>query len=202
MLPHPLSNPTPTRQNESVSMRLLRYVPATCLALALCALVAGCASGPTIRTSYEPAADFTRFKSFALNHPNHPTPVSGGVDPFMVFRLRQMVYSQLKAQSYTPASFDQAQLLVTVNAETRTHTEASPAGPYGYGYGYGYSHYDVETTPTLLLSIDLVDAKTQAVVWHGTGEILTRSQPDEAELWGLVQAILARFPPTGSVENE
>ena len=76
-----------------------------------------------------------------------------------------------------------------------THTEASPGAPYGYGYGY--SGYDVETTPTLLLTVDLVDASTKGVVWHGSGEMIARTQPEEAELWQLVQAILARFPPTG-----
>src|SRR5688572_13643171 len=121
-----------------MKMKLVRFLPAVCLALVLCGLVAGCASGPSVRTSFEPTADFSRLKTFALNHPNHPTPVSGGVDPFMVFRLRQMVYGQLKAQNYTPAAFDQAELLVTVNAEARTHTESTPGGPYGYGYGYSY----------------------------------------------------------------
>jgi len=177
---------------------LTRFLPAACLALALCGLSAGCATGPSVRTSFEPSTNFSAFKTFALNHPNHPTPSPGGVDPFMVFRLRQMVYAQLKAQNYTPTPFDQAQLQVTVNAEARTHTEAYPAGrPYGYGYGYGYSSYDVETTPTLLLTVDLVDSKTKAVVWHGSGEMVARTTPDEAELWQLVQAILARFPPTG-----
>ncbi len=179
----------------------IRWLPPACLAVTLCGLTAGCASGPAVRTSFEPSADFTRLKTFALNHPNHPTPVSGGVDPFMVFRLRQMVYSQLKAQNYTPAAFDQAQLLVTVNAETRTHTESTPSGPYGYGYGYGYGYRDVETTPTLLLTVDLVDAQTKAVVWHGSGEIITHAAPDETELWRLVQAILARFPPTGAASE-
>ncbi|HEY6724899.1 MAG TPA: DUF4136 domain-containing protein, partial [Polyangiaceae bacterium] len=46
-------------------------------------------------------------------------------------------------------------------------------------------------------TVDLVDAQTKAVVWHGSGEIITYSAPDETELWRLVQAILARFPPTG-----
>jgi len=174
---------------------LTRFVPAACLALALAGLSSGCATGPSVRTSFEPSANFSAFKTFALNHPNQPTPSPGGVDPFMVFRLRQMVYAQLKAQNYTPAPFDQAQLQVTVNAEARTHTEASPGAPYGYGYGY--SGYDVETTPTLLLTVDLVDSATNGVVWHGSGEILARTAPDEAELWRLVQAILARFPPTG-----
>jgi len=182
---------TPCRMKTAA---MLQLAPVACLVVALCGLTAGCASGPSVRTSYEPTANFASFKTFALNHPNHPTPVSGGVDPFTVFRLRQMVYSQLSAQHYQPAPADQAQLLVTVNAEARTRTESMPSGP---GYGYGYSAYDVETTPTLLLTVDLVDNATKGVVWHGSGEIVAHSRPEDAKLWELVQAILARFPPTG-----
>ncbi|HEU5076994.1 MAG TPA: DUF4136 domain-containing protein [Polyangiaceae bacterium] len=171
---------------------LTKFVPAACLALALCSVGTGCASGPSVRTSYEPTTNFASFKTFALNHPNHPTPAPGGVDPFTVFRLRQMVYSQLAAQNYTAAPFDRAQLLVTVNAEARTHTEATP----NHSYHYGYYGTEVRTTPTLMLTVDLVDAASKALVWHGSGEIVAHGRPDEAELWGLVQAILARFPPT------
>ena len=40
-----------------------RFVRAACLALGLaaCGLSLGCHSGPTVRTSYEPGADFSRF---------------------------------------------------------------------------------------------------------------------------------------------
>ena len=171
-----------------------RFVRTACLVLAVCGLSLGCHSGPTVRTSYEPSADFSGFKTFALNHPNHPTPVSGGVDPFMVFRLRQMVYSQLDAQGYSPAAADQAAMLVTVNAEARTRTESVPNSHHAYGY-YGS---DVQTVDTLLLTIDILDPARQSVIWHGSSEVARNSDMAEADLWTLVQAILARFPPTGA----
>jgi len=172
----------------------MRFVRAACLVLALCGLSLACHSGPTVRTSYEPGADFSRFKTFALNHPNHPTPASGGVDPFTVFRMRQMVYSQLNAQGYTPAAAGQAAMLVTVNAEARTRTESVPSTHYGYGPGY-YGD-DVRTVDTLMLTIDILDPARQSVLWHGSGE--TTQGSDEADMWALVQAILARFPPSGA----
>ena len=68
-------------------------------------------------------------------------------------------------------------------------------------HAQGGHHDDVETTPTLLMTVDLVDSATKAVVWHGSGEIVAHSRPEDAKLWELVQAILARFPPTGPVEE-
>ena len=82
------------------------------------------------------------------------------------------------------------------NAEARTRTESVPSSHYGYGPGY-YGD-DVRTVDTLLLTIDILDPARQSVIWHGSGEISRGADLAEADLWPLVQAILARFPPTGA----
>lgn len=128
-------------------------------------------------------------------HPNRPVPSTSGVDPFTLFRLRQMAHATLHKQGFTPVSFQQAELLVSVNADTRTRTEVIPASywtPYRRDYYYGS---DVWTFNTLLIKIDILDARTRAVIWHGSTENRHESDPPDEELWRMVQAILSHFPP-------
>jgi hypothetical protein len=163
---------------------------------AFSALTFGCDSTPQIRTSYDHAVTFERYRTFAMAHPDRPVPTSGGVDPFRVFRLRQMVYSQLKSQGYTPVAFETAELQVTVNADALTRTEVIPAANHWTPYPDPYvSGADVRTIKTMLLKVDLVDAARGALVWHGAAEISESQASEDAGLWEVVQAVVSAFPP-------
>ena len=157
-------------------------------------VTASCNGAPRVRTSFDARVDFARFSSFALLHPNHPVPSPGGIDPFTVFRLRQMAHATLAKQGYTPVAFERADLLVSVNAEARSDTEVIPASywtPYRRDYYYGS---DIRTYRTLLLTVDILEPSKKAVIWHGSTEVIADDLPD-ADLWMLVEAVLHKFPP-------
>jgi len=177
-------------QLSSNPSRSRAFAPSWLLLVTLACLGWGCASGPSVKTSFQPGVDFGKYKSFALAHPNHPTAEAGGVNPFMVFRLRQMVYSELARRGYSAVPFDQAELLISVNAQARTRTESMPASHWT---PYTYSGPEVRTLETLLLSVDISDSQ-QSLIWHGSSETL--APEEETDLWTLVQAVVAKFPPT------
>src|SRR5690606_19057329 len=134
----------PTRRSSDLYARCVESRPMTrssfLLGLVCCLVAASCHSAPKVRSSYDARVDFTRLRTFSLVHPNHPVPAPGGVDPFTVFRLRQMAHATLTKHGYRPAALEKADLLVSVNAEARTRTEVIPASywtPYRRGYYYG-----------------------------------------------------------------
>ncbi len=158
-------------------------------------VLAGCTSQPRVKTAFDRRVDFSRYRSFAMAHPNHPVPTTGGVDPFTLFRLRQMAYAQLAKQGYTPVTYQKAELLVSVNAVARSRTEVIPSSywtPYHRDYYYGA---DVRTFEVMRLTIDISDARSQAVIWHGSTVTSAEDDPSDADLWPLVQSILVEFPP-------
>lgn len=185
--------------NQRVSCGLGHY---RCLALLLCAgFFASCTSHPSVHTAYDHRVDFGRYRSFALAHPDRPVPSPGGLDPFTVFRMRQMTFSVLASQGLEPAPYADAALHVVVEAGGGERTEVIPAstwGPYRPGYYYGS---DVRTYEVIRLTVDLVDAATRAVVWHGQGELAVGSEISEDEMWRLVQGVMAEFPP-GRAPND
>lgn len=76
------------------------------LGLVCCLVAASCHSAPKVRSSYDARVDFTRLRTFSLVHPNHPVPAPGGVDPFTVFRLRQMAHATLTKHGYRPVALE------------------------------------------------------------------------------------------------
>lgn len=128
------------------------------------------------------------------------------VDPFVMQRIRQLVYLGLKAKGYLPTDRGQADLLVGVHADvdTKYYASSSPSyyghyGPYSPAYSrrIGWNQ-DVWTVDENVVVIDLVDRREQAVVWRGTGVRTKEGDPDEEQLTELVAAILAEFPSRGA----
>jgi hypothetical protein len=76
-------------------------------------------------------------------------------------------------------------------------------GPYGgWGWGWGFNRpYNVNTSTTGVLYIDIVDASSKKLIWQGKGSgNLTQGTPQEREerIRVFVADILAAYPPGGS----
>src|SRR5688500_2236522 len=130
-----------------------------------------------------------------MSHPNHPVASPGGVDPFMLHRIRQMTFAVLKQHGITPAPYAEAELYVSVYGKPELRTEVIPAStwaPYPRGY---YDGPDVRTFETVMIEVDIVDASRGAVIWYGKAETITGDEAGDEELWPLVEAVLAQFPP-------
>lgn len=168
------------------------------LLLLLGVLLGGCDSPPRARTAFDPRTNFGAYQTFAMKHPNRPVPSSGGLDPFTLHRLRQMSFAVLKQHGLKPAAYAEAQLHVAVFAEPQVRTEVIPASAWT-PYPRHYYGADVRTFETVRLEVHIIDAPRDAVVWYGRAETITGPETTDDELWPLVQAVLAAFPPGRAV---
>jgi Domain of unknown function (DUF4136) len=158
-------------------MRNARLLSAACLSSIL---AFACATGPTIRVDRDPGADMSAYKTFAFFDPlatdrtQYSTLVSS--------RLKHATHTELERLGYryderNPDLLVNFFLSIADRQEIRSTPSASMGGGYyGYrrgGYGaWGSYPYDVETVnyKAGTLSVDLVDARTDSLVWQGLAE--------------------------------
>ena len=186
----------------------MRTAAWTSAALSSLVLIAGCASGPKIIVDKDPGVDMTAFKTFgyfdqvATDRAQYTTIITN--------RLKQATRAQLERRGYryteeSPDLRGNFYLKVVEKQEVRS----SPSVGVGYGGFYGYRGgaygawasypYDVDTVDYRqgTLSIDLVDAKKNALVWQGLAEGRVseeaRKNPGPA-IDAVVAEIFANFP--------
>ncbi|WP_423197221.1 MULTISPECIES: DUF4136 domain-containing protein [unclassified Cupriavidus] len=177
---------------------------ATLAALAL----AGCATGPDIRSDFNPATNFSAYRTFGFVA--RPGTDHQGYESLTTQYLKTAVQREMTARGYryAPQSPD---LLVNFNARLhqRIVSDPAPLPPPGYvGYyayrgglyapwpGYGF-YSDTYTYTEGTLNIDLVDARRNQLVWEG----IARGAADEADprnnqaaIDKVVAQIFAKYP--------
>ncbi len=184
-------------------MRIAALAPA---ALSSLLLLAGCASGPKIIVDRDPSVDMTAYKTFgffdqvATDKAQYTTIVTN--------RLKQATRDNLERRGYrytedSPDLRANFYLKVVQKQEIRSSPSVGMGGYYGYrggAYGAWSSYpYDVDTVDYRegTLSIDLVDAKKNSLVWQGLAEGRVsdeaRKNPGPA-IDAVVAEIFANFP--------
>ncbi|MEI2416061.1 DUF4136 domain-containing protein [Orrella sp. JC864] len=173
------------------------------LALAATAALAGCATGPALRSDYDPAADFSRYRTYAYVQPLGTD--KAGYSSLLTERLKSATRTQMEMRGYT-YSEKSPDLLVNFGARVDTRTEVVPAPPmpyYGYrmgfygpwaGWGWGNEVYQYQEGT---INIDLVDARRKQMVWEGVAVSRVRNAEQlnsETAVAQLVSAIFSRYP--------
>ncbi len=181
-------------------MKLLSCAVAAAVTISL----AGC-SGMSIRSDFNPQADFSRYSTYAWL----PAPQTG--DPrvdnaILESRIKTAVDETLSAKGYRQVAADQATFLVGYHLSIEGRMDATTVNSYyGYGwgpwyYGPGYQNTQVRYYDQGTLLIDIVDAQAKELAWRGTAEAEVRSEmtPEKRQqrVNEAVTKILQRFPPT------
>ena len=190
---------------------LARILMSSAFALVL----AACATGPDVRTDYNPAVDFKQYESFGwvselgTDRADYSTLTTNYFKDAVRGEMEQLGYS------FTEQNPD---LLVNFYASMRERTEtrptAHPYGTFGYGY-YGYRYglyspwprygfgfgpdygYDTVRYTVGTANVDVIDADERQLIWEGvaegrlTGEDLER--PNQA-IANAVNDIFEQFP--------
>lgn len=150
-------------------------------ALAL-AMLAGCESGPTIRTNLDPQANLSSYKTYMFpervgtDRPGYSTPVTS--------YFKEAIRREMDARGYKYVENGPADLLVNFNANSKENVDVrtTPGSTYGYGYGYyGYRGglYGAAAFPPEVetvryrqgtANVDVVDLARKQVVWEGIAE--------------------------------
>jgi hypothetical protein len=156
----------------------MRNVRRLSLVSVIVMLAAGCASGPSIRVDKDPSTDLTQYKTFAFF--DQVATDRAQYSTIITSRLKEATRTQLERVGYKYEEREpDLRVNFYVNVTEKTEIRSTPSAGVGY-YGYrggmygawgGYP-YDVDTVNYRegTLSIDLVDAKKNQLVWQGVAE--------------------------------
>ena len=174
------------------------------MAGAMAMLLSACATGLRVYTDADPAADFSRYRTFAFYES------AGKSDEKYATlhgqRIEDAVSAALEARGYS-VDINTPDLLINYHLKTEEKTRTSPPVYYGGYYGYrsgmyvgwpGYvepGYVDNYTEGTI--TVDMVDRRTDQMIWEGTaiGRIDSefRNNPDLG-VRNAVAAIFGKYP--------
>jgi hypothetical protein len=163
------------------------------------ALLAACASKPTIRSNVDPAADFSHYKTFAFF--DEATGRAPAYDSFATRYIKVAIDREMRSRGYDKSS--QPQLLVNIHVQTQDKVKVmeSPTGYYGYRSGlYGWGTGVTTTVDNYTegtLNVDIVDSAAGRLVWEGIaiGRIRDKSYDDpQPAIDAVVKQIFEAFP--------
>ncbi len=181
--------------------------------LLLLLLLAACATGPKVYTSAAPGADLTGYQRFAFVEPlgTDRAGYASIVSQQLTFSTRREL--ELRGLGFVDDA-EHADLLVNffghLDEQIRTRQVVDPFyGPSFYDFRYGfYNPWPTYSTSTEVqqfsegtLVIDLIDVRTNQMVWEGMArnEVTERSRREAASrLDDAVTRIFEDFPMAAS----
>lgn len=133
-------------------------------------LLAACGPSLTVRTDYDRALDFSRYRTFRMGETRQIMNGNGNgkapVNTLVKDRIDNALQAQLAAEGLAPAGED-ADLEVRYVAGARTRQELESSGfVYPYWGGMYTDDFWIREYPEGTLVIDLVDATTNKLVWR------------------------------------
>jgi len=175
--------------------------------LPLTLFITACASGPQVRSDYDQSADFAAYRTFAFMEPLGTD--RAGYTTLLTQRLKTLTRLQMEQRGYVYDA-ESPDLLVNFLAQSQQKTQYVPPppmpwGPNYYGYrmgwydpwvGYGFGPDVIQYTQGVL-SVDLIDARKQQLVWEGVGTSVidnVEQAVSEKQLAPVVADIFAKYP--------
>ncbi len=197
--------PTTCSPQHPTPLRFHRWLLAACC-LALLAGLAACATGPTIRTDFDPEANFGKYRSWAFYQPIAME--ESGYSTFLTDRIKADVRREMQARGYT---YDAASPDLRINfqgiVQRKTSVYSVPQTDYQYFYSYRsrryfavpfwYDQTIVNQYREGTLTVDLVDAAQNRLVWTGAaiGRVTRKSPQEKAEdADRAIAEIFLRYP--------
>ncbi len=172
-------------------------------AVASMALLAGCASTPSVRSDYDKSADFGSFRTFGF--------LDQGTEAksLAIQTLEAAATREMEARGYKLAAEPDLLVHFTGKLEDRTDVQSVPGPMYGPGYGYGgwygapYGGWNYSSQVTTRhyqvgqLVMDIVDrSKRQVVFQAGIQKTVTKEMLNNREqaLNKAVTNMFATYP--------
>lgn len=160
-------------------------------------ILAGCATGPTIRSHVDPTADLSRYRTFGFFSRGQ------AYESFVSRYIQAAVVDEMLARGYVRS--DTPDLLINFHVQTQDKVQVTqtPTAYYGWRRGYGwaapYSSYetDVRQYKEGTLNIDIVDRTRNQLVWEGVavGRIQSKSMEDpQPAIKTVVAQVFQKYP--------
>ncbi len=173
-----------------------------CMALCAAITAAGCATPLAVDRDYDTTYDFSRLRTYDWL----PSPPGNQMEEMTEKRVEGSVNSQLQGKGYS-RSAEAPDFLVSVEGIKKTVTGGSvgvgasvsvPVGGRGsVSLGGGRSKPREKQEGTL--NLNMVDAKTNKVIWQGTATaaIQPKASPEEQQqrINQVIAELLKQFPP-------
>lgn len=188
----------------TVTQRLIRPF---LIVAAACVMLVACATGPQVRTDYDPTADFTQYKTWGWYSPIAME--QAGYSSWVSERIKANVQREMEARGYR---YDAAAPDLRVNfqaaVQERSDVYSMPRSDITWAYSYRarsyvsvpiwYDETVVSNYTEGTLTIDMVDAAKNRMVWTGDaiGRIAPRRTPEEraVDVDASVMAIFGKYP--------
>lgn len=169
-------------------------------------LLTSCAS-IIISSDYDTGVNFNNYGTYAFFKPGIDKVEISDLDKRRVLRALE---NTLTAKGFTAS--ETPDILVSFHTKAEKNVRVTESylgwggpfyGPYGgWGWGWGFNRpYNVNTSTTGILYIDIIDAASKKLIWQGKGTgNLGKGTPQEREerIRGFVTEILAAYPPNAS----
>ena len=178
-------------------MKIFKFLP-----LLLLFVFASC-STVRVATDYDREVNFNQYKSFAFYKPGIDKSKISDLDKRRILRA---IESELSLKGLSKAESPDLLVSIFTKEQERVNVYNNNFG-YGWGwnpYWYGgyYGRSDSRTTEGTLY-IDLIDAKTNNLVWQGIGTsslVTNNVEKKEARIREIVREIMVKYPP-GMAKN-
>ena len=164
-------------------------------------LVVTACSSISVTSDYDPATDFSGYKTFAV----HEGTVDGSAlenAPLIKRRVIDAVGKVMASKGFLLTDENNADIIVYPFAGTNDKIKVTD---WGYSYGPYWRRYpngrniDVTSYTEATLVLDLVNSKSEQLIWRGvgTGAIRQSNSPEERTeaIDDAVSKILEKFPP-------
>lgn len=173
------------------------------------ALLAGCASGPTIQSDYDPHIDFSHYKTYGffnpmgIEGPNYSS-IYGSI-------FRDAIGKEMESRGYVLS--DNPDLMINVSGRLQDKTQVTTtSNPYTGGYYYGYRRgfydpwvgYGYDTTTHVsnytegTVNVDMVDVAQKRMVWEGVavGRVKGSKTGEERRqaIYNGIREVFAGYP--------
>ena len=163
------------------------------LSILMLFLLTSC-STVSVYSDYDKNVDFSQFKTFAFYKP--------GIDKVQISdfdkkRILSAIETNMISKGFTIS--ESPDLLVNFYTKEYTQTDYYN-GYYGWGWGpyWGGGYYPYSYSyPAGTLFIDLINAKTNQLVWQGEGNgyLVKGGAEKDARIKEFVDKIMMQYPP-------
>ena len=150
-----------------------------------------------VRSDYAQSANFSSYKTYKLRIDDLK------INDIDKDRVLNELSKQLQAKGLQ--SGENPDLIINVKANHKKITEINSSNPYGmygwggpFGWGVGMNRTWTSNYNEGAVIVDMVDAKTQKLVWQGIGSGISVDRPKskEKQIPQIMQEIMANYPPT------
>ncbi|TDX94610.1 DUF4136 domain-containing protein [Chryseobacterium daecheongense] len=179
--------------NVNISVMSKKYI---FILLASAALSLTSCSPFQVRSDYAETANFNSYKTYKLR-----------IDDLKLNDIdKDRVLNELsrQLQSKGLASGENPDLIINVKANHKKVTDITTNSPYGmwgwggpFGWGVGVNRTWSSNYNEGALIIDLIDARTNKLVWQGIGSGISVDSPKakQRQIPEIVAEIMANYPP-------